>query len=218
MARWTFAGSVGAMLGALSLAVAGIPAVGWRDVFAAMAVFTVPLVVIAARARFRPSVTELDSEVKRSFRAILRDAWVDVRRKEVLRWLGLLELANITGDILFSFLALYLMDVAALSAGQTALAIMVWTAAGLAGDFLVIKVLDRLKGLTYLRVTAAAMAAAFPMFLMVTALPALLVLLCVIGLLKSGWYAVLQARLYSTLPGKSGSVLAMTNIGDWWAA
>jgi MFS transporter, FSR family, fosmidomycin resistance protein len=212
MARWTFAGSVGAMLGALSLGVAGIPAIGWRGVFAAMGVFAVPLVVITARARFSPAAAPLDPEEKRSFRDILKDAWVDIRRKEVLRWLGLLELANLTGDILFSFLALYLMDVAALTAGQTALAIMVWTAAGLTGDFLVIKVLDRVKGLAYLRVTAAAMVVAFPAFLLVSGLPALLVLLGVIGLLKSGWYAVLQARLYAALPGRSGSVLAMNNM------
>jgi MFS transporter, FSR family, fosmidomycin resistance protein len=211
MARWTFAGSAGAVLGALSLGVAGIPAVGWRGVFAALAVLSVPLVLIAARVPFNESGAT-DAEEKRSFPAILRDAWVDIRRWEVIRWLGLLELANLTGDVLFSFLALSLVDVAALPASATALAIAVWTVAGLAGDFLVIKVLDRVKGLTYLRITAAAMTIAFPAFLLVPHLPARLVLLAAVGMLDSGWYAVLQARLYAALPGKSGSVMAMNNI------
>jgi MFS transporter, FSR family, fosmidomycin resistance protein len=39
-----------------------------------------------------------------------------------------------------------------------------------------------------------------------------LVVLALMGLFNAGWYAILQGRLYSELPGRSGAALAVTNI------
>jgi FSR family fosmidomycin resistance protein-like MFS transporter len=39
-----------------------------------------------------------------------------------------------------------------------------------------------------------------------------LVALALLGLFNSGWYAILQARLYAAMPGQSGSVLAVSNV------
>jgi FSR family fosmidomycin resistance protein-like MFS transporter len=38
-----------------------------------------------------------------------------------------------------------------------------------------------------------------------------LVLVALMGLFNSGWYAILQGRLYSTLPSKSGTIMAINS-------
>jgi FSR family fosmidomycin resistance protein-like MFS transporter len=38
------------------------------------------------------------------------------------------------------------------------------------------------------------------------------VLVGLLGFFNSGWYAILQGRLYSSMPGKSGTVMALGNI------
>ena len=52
MARWTFAGSLGAALGPLSLGAAAGLGMGWRPVYAAIGVLTAALVVVTARVAF----------------------------------------------------------------------------------------------------------------------------------------------------------------------
>ena len=37
-------------------------------------------------------------------------------------------------------------------------------------------------------------------------------MLGLLGLLNAGWYAILQARLYQSLPGRSGTALALGNV------
>jgi FSR family fosmidomycin resistance protein-like MFS transporter len=37
-------------------------------------------------------------------------------------------------------------------------------------------------------------------------------LLGLLGLFNSGWYAILKGRLYSSMPGKSGTVMTLDNI------
>ena len=33
-----------------------------------------------------------------------------------------------------------------------------------------------------------------------------------LGLFNAGWYSILQAELYATLPGKSGTVMTLTSV------
>jgi len=53
---------------------------------------------------------------------------------------------------------------------------------------------------------------AYPLFLVLPGVGAKLVVLAVVSLLTSGWYPVLQARLYQSLPGQSGAQLAIGNV------
>ena len=87
-----------------------------------------------------------------------------------------------------------------------------WTAVGLAGDFLLIPLLERVAGLRYLRWSAAAELLLFPAFLLVPNLWPKLVVLGLLGLFNAGWYSILTAQLYDTMPGQSGAVLAVSNI------
>jgi FSR family fosmidomycin resistance protein-like MFS transporter len=52
----------------------------------------------------------------------------------------------------------------------------------------------------------------YPCFLLAPPLAAKLVIIGVIGVLRAGWYAVLHARLYASLPGRSGIAVAVGNL------
>jgi FSR family fosmidomycin resistance protein-like MFS transporter len=136
-----------------------------------------------------------------------------LRDREVLRWLALLEASDLLLDVFHGFLALYFVDVAGASAVEAALAVAVWTGAGFVGDFALLVVLRRMSGRRYLRVTALAALVAYPAFLLIPTTGGKLVLLAILGLLNSGWYAIPKAGLYSALPGRSGVAVAVGGLG-----
>jgi FSR family fosmidomycin resistance protein-like MFS transporter len=205
MARWTLAGSVGYAAGPVLIAGGVALGLGWRGVLLGLAVAALPL-ALAARRIARPPAATPPARPLRAFLAALRD-------RDVLRWLALLEAADLLLDVFHGFLALYFVDVVGVGPVEGALAVAVWTGAGLAGDAALLTVLRRVSGLRYLRATALCALGAYPAFLGVPSLPAKLVLLAVLGLLNSGWYALPKAGLYSALPDESGTAVAVAGIG-----
>jgi FSR family fosmidomycin resistance protein-like MFS transporter len=121
----------------------------------------------------------------------------------------LLQLGDFTYDILRGFLALYFVDVVGAGEGGAALAVAVWTWVGLAGDLAVVPLLERVRGLKYLRVSTSFVMLLFPLMLSAEGFPAKLSLLGLLGFANAGWYAVIKAKLYDELPGQSGTA-AMT--------
>ena len=216
MARWTFAGGAGAVVGPLTLGVGGGIGLGWRELYLVTAILSAGALALTARFAFPreapPGHSEDPDEEPLSFLEGLRGALRALRRGSVLRWLALLELANLMLDVLFGFLALYFVEVAGISPAQAALGVTLWTVSEVVGDLLLIPLLDRVDGLRYLRLSAAAVAVFFICFLVIGPMSAKLVFIAVIGLLRAGWYAILQARLYQSLPGQSGVALALGNI------
>jgi FSR family fosmidomycin resistance protein-like MFS transporter len=200
MARWTFAGAVGAVLGPLLLAGFAFAGLDWRLLFAGFAVVALALVAAARRV---PDDGD-DGE-----RLRLREALRAITRREVFRWLFLLELSDLLGDVFLGFLALYFVDQVGTSVATGGLAVAVWTGAGLAGAAAMIPLLRRFDGLRYLRASAAASAVLFVGFLLVPAVEAKLALVAAIAFVNAGWYSVLQARLYGALAGASGLVLTV---------
>jgi FSR family fosmidomycin resistance protein-like MFS transporter len=208
MAAWTLAGSFGYVGGPLLLAAALWLGLGWRGLTVALAVLAVPL-ALALRRRL-PAI----SASPRGLLPALREAAGALRRREVLRWLLVLEAADLMLDVLHGFLALYLVDVAGVRPVDAGLGVAVWTGAGLAGDAVLVLVLRRAGGLAVIRATAAASLAAYPAFLLVPGFGVKLVALAVLGLLNSGWYAIPKAELYATLPGRSGTAVAVGGLGS----
>jgi FSR family fosmidomycin resistance protein-like MFS transporter len=198
MARWTLAGSIGIVGGPLLLSLALVLGLGWRATFAALFALAVIALVAVRGVRFDAHGT--DARLAESLRATLRA----LRRREVQRWLIVLELSDLMLDVFHGFLALYFVDVAGVSVQHAALAVAVWTGAGLVGDALLLPILRALDGLRYLRASALVVAVAYPAFLLAP-LPAKLPLLALLGLLNAGWYAIPQARLFSALPGQSAA-------------
>jgi FSR family fosmidomycin resistance protein-like MFS transporter len=212
MARWTFAGSVGVVLGPLMLGLAALIGFGWRGVFFVLAGLAVLALAGAWRILPRPSADHPSLPRLSAIWDGLRAAFAALKRGAVLRWLILLEFSDLMLDVLYGYLALYFVDVVGFTASKAALAVAVWTGFGLMGDFLLIPLLEKVHGLNYLRISVVVELILFPAFLLVPNPWLKLVIAGLLGLFNSGWYAILQGNLYSSMPGQSGAVIALGDI------
>jgi FSR family fosmidomycin resistance protein-like MFS transporter len=213
MARWTFSGSVGVVLGALALGAAASTGVGWRPLFIGSAAAAV---VLAFSTRSLPLGGGSTSDREELTLSVLKHGLLEAGRAlirtSVLRWLVLLEFSDLMLDGLHGYLALYFVDVVGAAETQAALGVALWTGVGLAGDLLLIPLLERVRGLTYLRFSVLAELVLFPVFLLVPGLGAKLAVVAVLGFANAGWYSVLQGQLYSAMPGQIGTVMAVKNV------
>jgi len=212
MARWALAGSVGMVAGPIVLSSAVALGASWRSVFFLLTVFALLLLRLAWRFSFQTDTCE-DSQL--SFAESARNALMAFRRRDVLRWLLLLQFSDLMLDVPNGFLALYFVDVVGASESKAALAVAVWTGVGLSSDFLLIPLLERVRGLSYLRVSASVMALLFPAFLLAPGFAAKLALVGLLGLMNAGWYSILKAQLYSSMPGRSGAVMSISSIFEF---
>ncbi|HJP66495.1 MAG TPA: MFS transporter, partial [Actinomycetota bacterium] len=149
-------------------------------------------------------------------RAPWGDAWrramAAVRQGGVRRWLLLLELADLLGDMLAGYVALYLVDVAGASPARAAVGVALWTGSELVGGAALVPLLKRVPGPRYLRATAVLALSLYPAFLLTPGLGSKLTLLGALGLVRAGWYPVLTARLYEELPGASGTAMGLSSL------
>lgn len=212
MARWTFAGSLGVFLGPLLLAGAALIGFGWRGLYFVLAGLAVLVLAGAWRLLARLSANQVLLPKPSSVWEGIRNAFHALRRAEVVRWLVLLEFSDLMLDVMYGYLALYFVDVTGFTISNAALAVAIWTGFGLLGDFLLIPLLEKVRGLNYLRLSVIVELGLFPAFLLVPNLWAKLVLAGLLGLFNSGWYAILKGNLYSSMPGQSGTVIALGNI------
>lgn len=209
MARWTFAGALGVLLGTLTLGACVALAISWRTAFIAQALMFCLLIAFGWRLAYPqlPTVNE-DGETVGLWDG-LKLALKALRRFEVVRWLVLLQFADLMMDVLLAYLALYLVDVGGVTEAQAALGVTVWAGVGLLGDFLLIFLLERVKGLTYLWYSVIAELILYPLFLLVPVFEMKLLLLALLGFCNAGWYSILQGQLYSTMRGQSGALMAV---------
>jgi MFS transporter, FSR family, fosmidomycin resistance protein len=213
MARWTFAGSLGVLAGPLLLGLFVYFGLGWRGTYAALASFSA--LCLFAALRYLPA-DQVSAAAFPSFRGVFegfRAAFLALKRADVWRWLLLLEFADLMMDVLFSYLALYFVDVGQATEGQAGFAVTVWLAMGLLTDFLFIPFIERRKdSIKYLRTSALFEIFAFALFLLIPGFLPKLVAVIFVNLLNTGWYPILQGRLYSSLPGQSASIMAISSV------
>ena len=207
MARWTLAGSVGVVAGPLLYATVVALGGGWRFAVALVALLFAGGVAAVSRV----SIAEAPHEDEAP-RPGWRDLVAAAKQRSVQAASVLLQLSDLLGDVLTSFLALYLVDEAGLGPGGAALGLAVWAGAGLVGDALAVPVLDRLDGRVVVRLSAVVAAGLYAALLLVDPLPAKLALLALLGLATAGWYPVLQARFYAALPGRSGVAVSLGSV------
>jgi len=214
MAAWNLAGSAGAVGGPLLLA--GVLAVGgdWRTAYLVLAAAAGAALVVAficspsrGETGLRAESGEEPEEERSSVRAALRA----LRQNGVARWVVLLEISDLLLDVLTGYIAIYLVDVAGLSPAEAAVGVAVRLGAGLAGDALFVIVARRVSGRAALRVSALTAVVLYPAFLFVPSLPAKLAILALLSLTTACWYPVIQAGLYSSLPGKSGIAVFLSS-------
>jgi FSR family fosmidomycin resistance protein-like MFS transporter len=206
MARWTLAGSLGNLIGPLLLAGVLFAGLSWRWAFAGLAAASLLLVGLLARRHFPaglPNHRQVDGA------DLLRGLWRAVTNHHLLRWFVLLEFSDLLLDRFVLFVPLYFTDVVGVSAAQASLVASLLLLSGLAGDFLTVRLLERMPGRRLVSISAGMVAIVYALWLLVPGLPAKLGLLVLVGVGRLGWYAVLQAEAYATLPDRSGTVMAV---------
>jgi len=212
MARWALAGSLGNVAGPWLLAGATVLQRGWRGAFCLLAILTGLLLILLWKHPVGAIAGSHADPAKLSFRRGIWNAIVALKRPTVLRWLALLEFSDLMLDMLRGFIALYFVDVMGANTTQASLAISVWLGCGLLGDFLLIPLLEKVRGLDYLKISASLVLCLYPVFLVSSNLAVKLIILGCLGLLNAGWYSILKGQLYSAMPGQSGAVLTLSNI------
>ena len=180
MARWTLAGSIGRVAGPLLVAVVLGAGGSWRLAFVLIAGCGVAAWLRvawtgagarsagnAARPRRRRiRLMSIPTTPSRRGRAGEQLPAI-VRRSGALRWLTLLEVANLLLDVLTPFLALYLVAVDARFAVRSLRSVSRCAlAAGLAGDVILIRVLARRDSRRVMRASIWLTLALLPAFLL----------------------------------------------------
>ena len=228
MARWDLAGSAGAVAGPLVLTAVLAAGGGWRVAYLVLAAVAALAWAgtcardpvpgpsdAAASAAFAGS--DAGSDACGGFWARARGVLGALRDWSTVRWVLLIEVADLLVDVLTGFLALYLVDVAHLTPQVAAVAIAIRLGAGLAGDAALVVVLDRVAVLgrvadvTVLRASAVAAALLYPGFLLAPGPVAKLIILAVLSAATAPWYPILQARLYGSLPGRSSVAVTLSS-------
>jgi FSR family fosmidomycin resistance protein-like MFS transporter len=213
MARWVVAGSLGVAGGTSLVTVLAHFNGTWRHAFIALGVLSAAalLAVIRAKAAAPQPHAATSGPLAPDLRAGAVEALRALARSDVRRWLILLESSNMMMDVLGSFLALYVVDVAGGTAVQAAAGVALFTGVGLAGDALLIPLLERMDGIRYLRASVMLSLVAYPALLIVPSIPAKFAVIGVLAVINSGWYSIPQARLYDAMPNQSGTVMTLAN-------
>lgn len=212
MARWTVAGSVGSVTGPILLIAVLAAAGSWRAAYLALAACAaVAWLGVARGGRGRTAVPAGGSPAQPGRAAAARRAISVLRQGEVVRWVVLLEVADLLGDVFTGFVALYLVDVIHATPAQAALGVAIRLGALLAGEIALLGVLERAGSISLLRASAAAAAVLYLGFLLVPGLWPKLAVLAALSVTTAPWYPVLQARLYQSLPGESGIAVSLNS-------
>ncbi|MGI9009413.1 MAG: MFS transporter [Streptosporangiaceae bacterium] len=151
------------------------------------------------------------SSVDEERRPSVREALAALRQGTTARWLVLLEVSDLLLDVLTGYVGVYMVDVAHVSPAEAAIAVAVRLGAGLAGDALFVPLSRVVSGPAVLRGTAVAAAGLYPAFLLVPSLPAKLAVLAALSVCTACWYPVIQAGLYTSLPGRSGVAVFLSS-------
>jgi len=230
MTRWDLAGSTGAVAGPLLLTAVLAAGGGWRVAYLVLAAAAAAAWLGTCLRDPSPAASpapepdpanadppdadspDADSPDRgRPWTARAREVLAALQDWPVLRWLVLLQVADLLVDVFTGFLALYLVNVAHLSPAVAALAIAIRFGAGLAGDAVLVVVLERVADLAVLRASAVAAALLYPAFLLVPGTAAKLVILAALSMVTTPWYPLLQARLYGSLPGRSSVAVTLSS-------
>ena len=228
MARWDLAGSTGAVAGPLLLTAVLASGGGWRDAYLVLAGVAAvtwlgtclrgPLGMTAAAKQVAGQERGARADAERwagadaeGWAARAREVIAAARDRGVLRWLVLLQIADLLVDVFTGFLGLYLVDVAHLRPAVAALAIAIRLGAALAGDAVLVGVLERTGDRTVLRVSAVGAALLYPGFLLVPGVVTKLVILAGLSAATAPWYPLLQAGLYRSLPGRSSVAVTLSS-------
>jgi FSR family fosmidomycin resistance protein-like MFS transporter len=213
MARWTVAGSLANLIGPLILAGGFALGLGWRWAYFGMALLCLVLVGMtwARKIPLHPFV-ESSSSPTHSGKNLMSGLWEAVRNPHLLRWMILLQLSDLLLDVLTGYLPLYFTDVTGFSVAQASLMVSVLMLAGLVSNIVLIPMLERFPGRNLVRISAWVAGILYTVWLLAPWLWAKIGLIILIKLVTLGWYEVLQGEAFATVPGRSGTVMAINSV------
>ncbi len=211
MARWTLAGSIGNLVGPILLA--GVFAAGltWRWGYWALAAVALPLVLLVLRSPF-PKPAAVHANWRAELSALGRGAWQALTNLSLLRWMLLIEIADLLLDIFTSFAPLYFTNVAGMDNTQASLALSLMLAGSLIADAITIPLLERFQGRSLVRWSAVVALALFAAFLLAPWLLVKIALAMLVKIATLGWYAILKGETYAAVPGRSGTLNAINSL------
>ena len=211
MARWTASGSIANLVGPLFLAAGFALGFGWRWVFIALAALCLVLVLVQWPRQF-PAHQLSETLPSQQLRGLLSGLWETLRNRSLLRWMVLLEFSDLLLDVLTEYLPYYFADVSGFSKVQTSLMMSVLMGAGLLSNLALIPLLERVPGRRVVRWSSAATVLIYPLFLLAPWAWAKIGLAVLLKLVTLGWYEVLQGEAYASVPGRSGTVMAIGSL------
>ncbi len=213
MARWTVAGSIANLLGPLMLAGGFALGFGWRWAYFGMAGICLVLVAITWRRQIPMHAQQQQpGEAGHIMPNLLHGLWGAARNPQLLRWMLLLPVSDLLLDVLTGYLPLYFTDVSGFTVAQASLMMSILMAAGLISNIVLIPILEKFPGRRVVRLSAGVTGILYAAWLLAPWLWAKIALIVVIKLVTLGWYEVLQGEAFATIPGRSGTVMAMNSV------
>jgi FSR family fosmidomycin resistance protein-like MFS transporter len=213
MARWTVAGSLANLVGPLILAGGFALGFGWRWAYFGMALMCLVLVGLTwLRHIPMPQRKLVAHKSQRVGSNLFRGLWEALRNPHLMRWMILLQFSDLLLDVLTGYLALYFTDVIGLTVAQASLMLSVLMLAGLVSNIVLIPMLEKYPGRNLVRVSAGVTGILYAAWLLAPWLWVKLGLIILIKLVILGWYEVLQGEAFATVPGRSGTVMAINSV------
>lgn len=207
MARWDLAGSAGAVLGPPLLIVCLAVGGSWRTAYLVLA----GLSAIAWLGIWRSGPPSGDGKAPAPR---VRDVLSALRDGDTVRWLVLLQVADLLVDVATGFVAVYLVNVAHATPTVAALAVAIRFLAGLGGDAVLTVILERADDLPVLRLSAVAAAVLYPAFLFVPGVTVKLILLVPLSAATACWYPILNARLFGSQGEGSSVAVTLSSVAS----
>jgi len=213
MARWTLAGSIANLIGPLLLAGGLALGFGWRWAYFGMAGICLLLVCFTwlRQIPLHPRNQDLTLSINPQ-KSLLHGFWQALRNPQLLRWMILLPLSDFLLDVLTGYLPLYFTDVTGMSVTKASLMMSVLMLAGLISNVVLIPILERYPGRKLVRISAGLAGLLYAAWLLAPWLWAKIGLIILIKLVTLGWYEVLEGEAFATIPGRSGTVMAINSI------
>jgi FSR family fosmidomycin resistance protein-like MFS transporter len=215
MARWTLFGSLGNLAGPLLAAGLFAAGLSWRWNYVYLSALALLLTLLLLPRRFPAHAHTPDDQEGFSLhevRLLLPEFWRSIKSIQLMRWFILLDLSDLLLDVYLSYSALYFADLVGFTPAQVGLMMGALTAAGLAANVILIPLLEHVPGRSLVRLTAALAGTVYIAWLLAPWPWAKIVLAIVVRLLTLGWYEVLQGEAYASLPGRSGTVMAISSL------
>lgn len=212
MARWTLLGSVGVAVSPLLVTALFFIGRDWREMYFALALAALVYASFLGRARFDAHAGANDDSL--APRELLRNLWSGLRNRELLQWVVVTELADLMLDKFLEVTGLYFHDVVGVDVAEASGAVAVFTLASLIGGALLVPVLERVRGLRIIRITAFVALGLYIVFLVVPNAWVKLACVALISLSTSSWFPILRGNTFNSLPGQSGLVVAVTSLGN----